>query len=115
MSRPCHGFVTTCTRIKPLILLACHDVTTSRRGPGGKVFIGLQFVPRIHRKPRTRRTPIRAKPKLSKTIRSYPRQSEVNYFFRHPELSTPPLSVLFVCGMLKIFLPRMISYRLFPL
>ena len=37
MSRPCHGFVTTSTQRKPLILLICHHVTTSRRGAGGKV------------------------------------------------------------------------------
>jgi hypothetical protein len=112
MSRPCHGFVTTCTRIKPLILLACHDVTTSGRGPGGKAFIGLQFVPRIHKKPRTQRTTIRTTTVLARElhrwgiqivadlgshIRSQPKPSEANR-------SNPRFSIFFRVLILQLAL-----------
>jgi hypothetical protein len=70
MSRPCHGFVTTSTQRKPLILLVCHDVTTSRRGAGGKVPGRSWKVPVTSRRWTTTTKPNQTKQKLIKANQS---------------------------------------------
>jgi hypothetical protein len=42
--------------------------------------------------PRTRRTTIRAKPRLTESIRTQPRLSEVKYFFCHPQFQPHPVA-----------------------
>ena len=48
--------------------------------------------------PRTRRTTIRAKPRLTESIRTQPRLSEVKYFFCHPQFQPHPVACCHLFG-----------------
>ncbi len=102
---------------KPLILLVCYAVTLGKaifgRGRGRKDRTAVAGIFRIFSfpsaerfrlstlnplQPRTRRTTIRAKPRLSESIRTQPRLSEVKYFFCHPQFQPHPVACCHLSG-----------------